>query len=167
MLATIAQVGPDGWLDYWQALKDNGLKVVSGWEDAYYTEFSGPSSAGTRPIVVSYASSPPSEVPDGATTPATEALLDTCFRQVEYTGVLKGAANPAGAQAFVDFMLSEDVQASLPTTMWVYPVKEGITLPQDWADFAPMSPHPLELSPGEIAQNRETWTKEWIETALG
>ena len=55
-----------GWQGYWKKLKANGVKVVDGWEQAYNEEFSG--SAGgkkakaDRPLVVSYASSPPAEV---------------------------------------------------------------------------------------------------------
>jgi thiamine transport system substrate-binding protein len=40
---------------------DNGVLVTSGWEDAYWGHFSA-ASDGDRPIVVSYASSPPAEV---------------------------------------------------------------------------------------------------------
>ena len=56
LLATIARYG-GGWEDYWAALRDNGVAVTAGWEDAYYGEFIA--GGGDRPIVVSYASSPP------------------------------------------------------------------------------------------------------------
>ena len=47
---------------YWRALRANGVLVVDGWEEAYTVRFSGSAGKGTRPIVVSYASSPPAEV---------------------------------------------------------------------------------------------------------
>ena len=66
LLATIAEFGDDGettYLDYWQALADNDVLVVDGWTDAYYGEFTvGSRGVGSRPLVVSYASSPPAEV---------------------------------------------------------------------------------------------------------
>ena len=63
LLATIAEMGEEGWVDYWTALRANGVEVTDGWEDAYYGSFSGGSgSEGERPLVVSYASSPPAEV---------------------------------------------------------------------------------------------------------
>ncbi len=105
LLATVGAYGEDGWQDYWTALKANGLKVADGWSDAYFTDFSGGGADGPRPLVLSYASSPPSTVPEGGTEPTTGALLDTCFRQTEYAGVLAGAANPTGAQQLVDFLL--------------------------------------------------------------
>ena len=52
----------DGYLDYWQGLVANDVLVVNDWETAYYTEFSGSSGKGPRPIVVSYSSSPAFEV---------------------------------------------------------------------------------------------------------
>jgi thiamine transport system substrate-binding protein len=167
LLATIAARGEDGWLEYWRALKANGLKVVSGWNEAYYDEFSGPSSAGQRPLVASYASSPPSEVPAGESAPATAAALATCFRQVEYAGVLNGAANPQGARKVIDFLLSAPVQADLPGQMWVYPVRPDTPLPDDWARWAPLAERPWSLAPSDIAANRERWLAEFNDQVLG
>ena len=63
LLATVAEFGEDGWQDYWQQLRDNGVTVVDGWEQAYNEEFSGAAAGeGDHPLVVSYASSPPAEV---------------------------------------------------------------------------------------------------------
>ncbi|MCU1431792.1 MAG: thiamine transporter substrate-binding protein, partial [Actinotalea sp.] len=137
LLATVEEFGEDGWVEYWAGLRDNGVKVVAGWSDAYYVDFSGPSSEGDRPIVLSYASSPPYEVPEGATEAPTGALLDTCFRQVEYAGVLAGAANPDGARQVVDWLLSTEVQTAIPESMYVYPVDTAVELPASWTEFAP------------------------------
>ncbi|MDR2113900.1 MAG: thiamine ABC transporter substrate-binding protein [Bifidobacteriaceae bacterium] len=167
LLATISAKGEDGWLDYWKALQANGVKIVSGWDEAYYTEFSGPSSEGKRPLVVSYASSPPSEIPEGASEPVTTAALNTCFRQVEYAGVLKGAANPEGAQKAVDFLLSKAFQAELPTQMWVYPVKGDAPLPEDWAQFAPLAEKPWELPASQITKGRDSWLEQFNNELLG
>ncbi|MXW69277.1 MAG: thiamine ABC transporter substrate-binding protein, partial [Acidimicrobiia bacterium] len=60
LLATIAAFGEDGWKDYWQALVDNDVEVVPDWDTAYYASFTR--WGGDRPLVVSYASSPPAEV---------------------------------------------------------------------------------------------------------
>ncbi|MDR1442608.1 MAG: thiamine ABC transporter substrate-binding protein [Bifidobacteriaceae bacterium] len=167
LLATIAAKGEDGYLDYWRQLKANGVKVVSGWNEAYYSEFSGPSSSGQRPLVVSYASSPPSEIPDDAAQPVTAAALNTCFRQVEYAGVLKGAANPEGARKLVDFLLSAAVQADIPGQMWVYPVKQDVSLPEDWAKWAPLADRPWTVPPEDITNARERWLAEFTDQILG
>jgi thiamine transport system substrate-binding protein len=167
LLSTVAQFGEDGWLDYWASLRDNGVKVDAGWSDAYYVDFSGPSSEGDRPIVLSYASSPPDEVPEGATQAPTGALLDTCFRQVEYAGVLAGAKNPAGARAVIDWLLSAEVQADIPESMYVYPVDPAAPLPESWTQFAPQPSDPATLDPETISEHRDEWIEQWTDTVIG
>lgn len=160
LLSTIAEYG-DEWPSYWEDLLDNGAKVVDGWEDAYYGDFTQGGGKGARPIVVSYDSSPAFTVADGESS--TAALLDTCFRQVEYAGVLSGAANPAGAEAVIDWLLSDDVQAALPTAMYVFPVSDSVDVPADWAAYATQPTAPLSVPPADIAANREQWLSEWTD----
>ena len=167
LLATIGAFGQDGWQTYWSALKGNGLQVADGWSDAYETDFSGGGGGGPRPIVLSYSSSPPFTVPEGGTEPTTGALLDTCFRQVEYAGVLSGAANPSGAEKLLDFLLSDKVQADIPGSMYVYPVSTSVELPPEWASWAPLAPHPFEVSPADITKNRADWLEQWSATVIG
>ena len=166
VLATVGAFGEDGWVGYWAALRDNGVQVAAGWSDAYYVDFSGPSSEGERPLVLSYASSPPFEVPEGADVAPTGALLDTCFRQVEYAGVLAGAANPEGARAVVDWLLSPEVQAAIPDSMYMYPVTD-VALPDSWLKFAPLAPEPFTVDPSLISQNRDGWIQTWTDTVIG
>jgi thiamine transport system substrate-binding protein len=166
LLATVAKYG-DGWREYWTRLRDNGLKVDDGWEQAYFTDFAGGGQGGTRPLVVSYASSPPAGVTDGSPAEApTAALLDTCFRQVEFAGVLRGAEHPALARELVDWMLSERFQAGVPDQMYVYPVRDGVAVPESWARYAPVPTDPFELAPARIARNRATWIDQWTDTVL-
>ena len=160
LLATIAAYG-DGWPDYWSALVDNQVKVAASWTDAYYSDFSGPSSEGDRPLVVSYASSPPVEVPPGS----TGVLLDTCFRQTEYAGVINGTKYPEAAGKLVDFLFSTTVQNDIPESMYVFPVNAAATLPEGWAEIAKIAEDPYVISPAEIDANRETWLSEWAAIA--
>jgi len=132
LASTVAAL--DDYESYWQELKANDVLVTSGWEDAYFTEFSGSSGEGDYPIVLSYASSPSAEVRDNGES-QTAALLDDCFRQTEFAGVLAGADNPGGAQELIDFMLSDEFQSAVPELMYVYPVTD-VELPQSWAEFA-------------------------------
>jgi thiamine transport system substrate-binding protein len=160
LLATIGKYG-DGWTTWWQKLVGNGATITDGWTQAYETDFTQGGGHGKDPIVVSYDSSPAFTVPKGGNTSTTKALLDTCFRQVEYAGVLTGAANPAGAKAFVEFLLSPEVQKALPDSMYVFPVRSGTPLPPAWAKFAVQPTHPYVVSPAEISAHRETWLREW------
>ena len=105
----IGELGDD-WAQWWADMTANGLRVTASWSDTYYTDFSAPNYGGDYPIVLSYASSPPYEVIDGE--PTTASMLDGCFRQVEYAGVLEGAEHPEAAQLVVDWMLSDPARAS-------------------------------------------------------
>jgi thiamine transport system substrate-binding protein len=160
LLATVAAYGEDGWQDYWTRLMANGAQLTQGWSDAYEVDFTQGGGGGDRPIVVSYDSSPAFTIDDsGAST--TKALLDTCFRQVEYVGVLAGADNPEGAEALVDFMVSRHFQEALPDAMYVFPVDAGAELPSDWATFAVQPEDPYAVDPADIAAHRDDWLREW------
>jgi thiamine transport system substrate-binding protein len=160
LLATIAAEG-EGWQEFWEELMANDAKVTSGWSDAYEVDFTAGGGQGDRPIVTSYSSSPPFTIPEGGTEPTTHALLDTCFRQVEYAGVLDGAKNPEGMEKFIDFMLGRTFQSALPDNMYVYPVDTSVDLPPAWAKFARVSPDPYAVDPDEIRENRTEWLREW------
>lgn len=170
MLATVSRFGENGWQDYWRKLRSNGVLVVDGWEEAYTARFSGAGgSKGTRPIVVSYATSPAAEVifaKKPPTTAPTAVVTDSCFRQVELAGVLAGAKNVDGAHALIDFMLSDRFQAAVPDSMFVLPVRTGTSLPAAFRRYAVSPEHPLELAPTEIGKNRDRWIDEWTQAVV-
>lgn len=161
LLATIGTYGEDGWKAYWEKLVANGVKVDAGWTDAYTVDFTAGGGNGDRPIVLSYSSSPPFTVAEGADEPTTSALLDTCFRQVEYAGVLAGAKNPKNTQKFIDFMLGKSFQAALPDNMYVYPVDTSVALPEGWDTWAPTAEKPIEVASEDIAEHRADWLRDW------
>jgi thiamine transport system substrate-binding protein len=164
LLATISKYGDDGWEHYWAKLRDNGVRVDDGWEQAYNGSFTV--NGGDRPIVVSYASSPPADVvyaDPPKSTPSIAAVLTSCFRQVEFVGVLKGAKHPTQAQRLVDFMLTERFQRDVPLQMYVYPVRTGTPLPKVFVDFGPLAPDPYEVAPNKIGEHRDEWVKQWAD----
>jgi thiamine transport system substrate-binding protein len=170
LLATVVRFGDPGWQTYWRRLRDNGVLVVDGWEEAYTQQFSGAAgSPGKRPIVVSYATSPAAEV-IFSTKPLSEAptavVEDGCFRQIEYAGILKGAANEEGARELVDFLLSRQFQTDVPGTMFVYPVRRDVPLPAEFKRFGVVPRRPLVLTPEQITAGREKWIGEWTRLVL-
>ncbi|MGI9621938.1 MAG: thiamine ABC transporter substrate-binding protein [Acidimicrobiales bacterium] len=167
LLSTIATFGEDGWQAYWQDLADNGVAVTPGWSEAYYGEFTA--GGGDRPIVMSYASSPVAELlfaDPPVDTPPTDALLDSCFRSIEFAGVLKGTENPEAAALLVDFLLSTTFQEDIPLNMFVFPANEAASLPPEFVEWAPLSPDPHTVAPELIEANRDQWTEEWTEIVL-
>lgn len=167
MLATRAYFG-DGFLDYWQSLKENGVVVVDGWETAYYTNFSASSGQGPQPMVVSYASSPAAEVFFASEPPAdapTASIVASgmCFRQIEFVGILKNGQNRDLAEKFVDFMLGKQFQEDMPLNMFVYPVNQSAQLPEVFTQYAQVAEQPANISYDDIASNRDAWIEAWNE----
>lgn len=163
LLGTIAHFGADGYLDYWRGLVDNGAKIDNGWSDAYYSDFSGGGEDGTRPVVISYSTSPAWTLNEAGDASVTAALLSTCTDQVEYAGVLAGAKNPEGARALVDFLLGTEFQSGIPDGMYMYPVLSSVPAPADWETFAPLPTTTNDVPAAEISQHRDAWLAAWAD----
>ena len=168
LLATIAGLGEEQAFAWWAQMRANGLKVVKGWSEAYYTEFTH--NQGSHPLVVSYATSPAAEV-FYAKTKLTEAptaslnLAGGVFRQVEGVALIKGTTKTAAGLKFVDFMRSAPVQEALQTEMWMYPAVPKTAL-------APVMRHAAEpkvfesLPPQVIADQGAKWLARWTQVVL-
>ena len=167
LMASIAELG-DGWEAFWADLRDHGVLVVDGWTEAYYEAFSW--AGGDRPLVVSYGSSPPFEVLfaaeplDAAPTGVVEA---TCFRQVEFAGVLRGTDAPDEARRLVDFLISERFQREVPLGLFVFPVNPDVELDPVFTQYATIPDDPLTLEPATIDENRVAWVDRWTEIVTG
>lgn len=172
LAATVAQFGDSGgytWRDFWRELRANDVLVTEGWDDAYYTQFSGSSGKGPRPLVVSYATSPAAEVffSEGKLqAPPTANLLATGFRQVEFVGIVKGTQQRALAEKFVDFMLSKPFQDDIALQMFVYPASSAAALPDVFKSFAATPPAVPPIGPAAIEAGREAWIAEWTQIVL-
>jgi thiamine transport system substrate-binding protein len=173
LLATIGRFGEEGdytYQDYWADLRANDVLVADGWDAAYYSNFTS-ASDGDRPIVVSYASSPVAEVyysdPPVDQAPTGAVVADgTCFRQIEFVGILKGTQHHALAEQWVDFVLGTTFQEDIPLKMFVFPANAQATLPDVFAQFALIPQHPVTLSPDAIEANRQTWIEAWTRVVL-
>ena len=185
MLATISRFGdaaagiePDAatapfsdWLDFWAALRANDVLVTDGWTDAYYTSFTR--YGGDRPVVVSYLTSPAAEVifaEEPVTEPPTANLecAGCAYRQVEAAGILAGAANRDAAKAFIDFLLSREVQEAIPLAMFVHPVLADAALPPEFVAFATLEEDVVapSLPSATIQANQARWLAQWTAVVL-
>ena len=164
MLATISRYGDD-WQGYWQELRDNGVKVVGSWSEAYEGSYTAGGGNGDRPLVVSYATSPPAEIVYAAdpkpVKPYSVVMTDGCYRQVEYAGVLAGTSNTAGARTVINWLLSPAVQADIPLTMFVFPALAGVIPPKVFVEFAAPVKEPLQIPSREVAEKQAQWLDEW------
>jgi thiamine transport system substrate-binding protein len=173
LLATIGRFGETGdytYLDFWTDLRANDLLVTDGWEDAYWGNFTY-ASDGDRPIVVSYASSPPVEVyfaeqPFDEAPTGVVAADGSCFRQIEFVGILTGTPNRDLAEQWIDFMLGTTFQEDIPLKMFVFPANSQAALPDVFARFALIPENPATVAPDAIEANREAWIEAWTRTVL-
>ncbi|MBN1991195.1 MAG: thiamine ABC transporter substrate-binding protein [Anaerolineae bacterium] len=169
LLATVAHFGDPGYLGFWRQLADQGVMVTSGWEDAYYGQFTR--YEGQYPLVVSYASSPPAEVYFAesplAEAPTASVVGDgSCFRQIEFVGILAGTQKRELAEKLVDFLLSQEFQEDIPLNMFVFPANQTAQLPDVFVEHTQIPANPATLPPNDIAANREQWLNAWTETVL-
>ncbi|MEX1167855.1 MAG: thiamine ABC transporter substrate-binding protein [Hydrogenophaga sp.] len=171
LLATIAGLGEEGAFAWWKQMRGNGMKVVKGWSEAYYTEFSR--NGGAYPIVVSYTSSPAAEVfysKEKITEPPTANLFlkGGVFRQVEGVALVKGG-NPAAQTAagqFIEFLRSAPVQQSLQTTMWVFPAEAGAPRVEVMQRHAAEPANFDALKAPLTEAQSKAWLRRWTQTVL-
>jgi thiamine transport system substrate-binding protein len=169
-LATIAHFGTKNWRSYWSKLRSNGVQIVNDWNTAYDSSFTAGGGNGSKPLVVSYASDPAAAVyyatdPKPTVSPVG-TLLSSCFRQVEFVGVLKGTSHPKEAHELIDYMLEHSFQADVPLQMFVYPVRNGTPLPSVFQKYAQVVANPLTLPASEIGSQRDQWIEQWTNTVL-
>lgn len=161
-LAATHQLLGDGAEAWWRNVLDGGALVVSGWTEAWYERYTV--NGGDRPLVLSYASSPPAEVyySDGSLDePASGIVEGTCIEQVEYAGVLRGSANVDAATRVLNEMLGLEYQESLPLTNFVYPVRADARLGDLFERFAPRPTDSITLDAELVGKNRDRWVDEW------
>ncbi len=168
LLATVAGMGEEKAFDWWARMRANGLKVAKGWSEAYYTEFSR--NGGTRPLVVSYATSPAAEVfyskeKISESPTASLFLKGGVFRQVEGVALIKGGGQREAAGKFIEFMRSGAVQEALQTSMWMFPV-EARTPRAEVMRHATEPATFDNLPPEAIADKGSQWVSRWTQVVL-
>ena len=168
LLATLAGLGEGAAFDWWARMRANGVKVAKGWSEAYYTEFS--KHGGTRPLVVSYATSPAAEVfysKEKITEPPTGVLFlkGGVFRQVEGVALINGGGQREAAVRFIEFMRSPAVQEALQTSMWMFPAVPGIPRAEVMRHAAEPASFDT-LSSEVIAEKGAEWVSRWTKVVL-
>lgn len=171
LLTTIAAFGTEGnytYLDFWSDLVANDVLVANDWSDAYFTHFTMGGGDGARPLVVSYASSPPFTIDPESGEALTRSIVadGMCFRQIEFAGILSGSQKVEQAQQFIDFMLSLPFQEDMPLQMFVFPVNREATLPPEFEQFALIPEDPVDVDPAELDAQRQEWIQAWTEIVL-
>lgn len=167
LLATVAKYGDPGFEAYWKKLRANGVEVASGWDQAYNESFGG--GKGPRTVVTSYATSPAADLmfaDPPVSAPTIGVVEDSCFRQIEFAGVLAGTKHPEAAAKLVDFLLSTAFQEDIPANMFVFPANSKASLPKEFTSTVRLVDRPLTLDPTQIEAKRDDWTERWTKAVL-
>ena len=167
LLATIATFGEEGWEQYWRDLRANDVRVANGWTEAYYGDFTR--AGGDRPLVVSYGSSPPFEVlfaEEPMSEAASGVVEQTCYRQVEFAGILRGTDASENAGKLVDFLISERFQREVALGLFVFPANDDVELEPEFIQFATIPESPITIDPTLVDANRTEWIERWNAAVL-
>lgn len=169
LITTIAKYGEDGFVDYWNALIENGLVIGNSWSSTYYTNFSAASGNGEQPMVVSYTTSPAAEFIYSETGDApTDSLTSDgmCYRSIEFCGILKNTKNRELAEKFIDTFIGKEWQEDLPMQMFVYPVNGQAQLPEEFELYGKPAENPVMMDPEEVSSKHDGWIRTWSEEVL-
>ena len=170
MLATTDYFEGDGEWDWWAAMKANEAIFTSGWTEAYEVHYSGgygqwyAGYIGDAHATVSYCHSPGVEAYFGSnwTTSVALDLPRASFHQIEYTGIINGAANVDAANAFIEYLISEEVNQNMPTNNYMYGVLQGADLPltDGYRFHSPVPDEPANLNLAEL--DVESLVSQWL-----
>lgn len=101
----------------WDGLKDNIVTVTPGWSEAY-----GMFLDGEADLVLSYTTSPAYHIiAEEDQSKVALPFAEGHYMQIEVAGAVAGSDVPDLAQAFLAYLVSEESQAVIPTTNWMYP----------------------------------------------
>ena len=165
LLASIAVFGEDGWEQYWKDLRNNDIEIRSGWTEAYYEDF----YSKERNIVTSYATSPIAEYifsDPPLSKPPTGVVGDSCFRSIEFVGILRGTDSPVASAMLIEFLTSTYFQELIPETNFVLPANKKAELPETFKKFLKTDLEPVMIAPELIELKRNEWTESWTQIVL-
>ena len=158
------------WTDWWTAMAENDAIITTGWSEAYETHYTGgygeytEGYVGDAHVVVSYCHSPGVEAwyNGNWTKSAALDLPRAAFHQVEYAAAIEGG-NLDAASAFIEYLLSEEVNVNMPTENFMYSVLEDTDLPEDggYRYHSTIPLQPAEVTAAQIAANMENWLEDW------
>ena len=115
-------------------------------------------------MVLSYTTSPAYHV-IADKTERYQALVfpEGHYMQIEVAARIEGSPHADLAKAFLQYLVTPSAQKVIPTTNYMYPVRDiGGDLPPQFAAL-PKPTKPLLLSAEDAAKYRDPWIKEWLE----
>lgn len=158
-------------MDWWESMANNDAIFTTGWSEAYEIHYSGGYGVwedgfiGDAWLTVSYCHSPGVEAFFGGNSTASKAVdIDyASFHQVEYAAKVNGGGSASAVNAFIEFLLSDDINTNMPENNYMYSVLEGEDLPETdgYRHHSPIPLSPSEISTERIDEEMDTWLMDW------
>ncbi|MFW5918732.1 MAG: thiamine ABC transporter substrate-binding protein [Halanaeroarchaeum sp.] len=160
LLWTIANRGEDAYLEYWDGLLDNGATVLGDW-NASYTAYSNEE----RPMVVSYSTDQvyANRYDEDMQRHQIAFLNDQGYATPEGMARFAGTDVPELATAFVDFMLSAEVQSEIPVLNVMFPATDHADPSADFTDYAYRPPETVMHTYADLEGSLDGWVEAWAQ----
>ncbi|WP_434802235.1 thiamine ABC transporter substrate-binding protein [Paracoccus sediminicola] len=142
----------------WEKLRPKVLTVTQGWSESY-----GMFTDGEADMVLSYTTSPAYHIgAEQDTTKAAAIFPEGHYFMVELAAQLAGTDQPALAQQFMDYVLSEDFQSMIAEANWSYPAKLKRDLLPAYFAALPRPGKTIFLNEEEAEALRKPALDEWL-----
>ncbi|ELY46052.1 thiamine ABC transporter substrate-binding protein [Natronorubrum sulfidifaciens] len=162
LLWTIETMGESDAFDYWTALVDAGVEVRNSWSESYYDGYLEES----RPLIVSYSSDPVFAATDGRDPDRHRVAFpnEEGYALPEGMGIFEASTELDLAYAFLEFVLSSEVQVELARRNVQFPAIGDATGPRPlFEEEARHPPEPVTTSYTELRGQLEAWLTTWDE----
>jgi thiamine transport system substrate-binding protein len=158
LLHTVAAKGEEGYLDYWEALKENDVRVLGNWEDAYNAY-----SNGEAPMVVSYSTDQvyANRYDEPMAEHQIRFLNDQGYANPEGMARFAGSDRTERVNEFMDFVLTPEVQAEIAVRNVQFPATTTAELPAEFAEYAHEPPEAVTFTYDELKGSLGEWTDAW------
>ncbi|WP_247730457.1 thiamine ABC transporter substrate-binding protein [Halovivax limisalsi] len=167
LLWTIDAFGEDGYLEYWNELDDNGVRILDDWSDSYY----GAYMEEERPMIVSYSTDQVFASAEGHDMSRHQIAFPNGqgYANPEGMGIFERASNPDLAYAFLDFVLSRKAQAEIAQRNVQFPaVSSGhVDLDDEFEQYAHEPPEAVTVGYDRLRGNLDGWVDEWARDRTG
>lgn len=176
MTATIDYFERQATMDamtWWEAMADNDAIFTSGWTEAYETHYSGgygiwgEGHIGDAWLTVSYCHSPGVEAYYGGNYTISKAIdIDyASFHQVEYAAKVNGGGSSSAVDAFIEYLLSDEVNKNMPENNLMYSVLDNEDMPETdgYRYHSPIPSNPSEITAERIDVEMDGWLMDWRE----
>ena len=163
LLWTIANRGEEEYLEYWQGLMDNGATVLGDW-NATYTAYQN----GERPMVVSYSTDQvyANRYDQNMDRHQIAFLDDQGYATPEGMARFAGTDAPELATAFLDFLLSAEVQSEIPVRNVMFPATTHASPPGEFTEFAHRPPETVIHTYDDLEGSLDGWVEAWAQQVV-